>query len=104
MAAYCLFDIIEIHNQEAMTEYQNKVMDVVSKFNGTYTVIGGGIIKEGNWKPVFPVLIEFPSMEAAENWYNSDEYSTLKKLRLSAVTSNAVFFDGCIHEEHRNQQ
>lgn len=104
MAAYCFFDIIAIHNQEAMTEYQNKVMDVVSKFNGAYRIIGGGTIKEGDYKPVFPVMIEFPSMEVAEAWYNSEEYSKLKKLRLSAVTSNAVFFDGYVHQEHSNPQ
>lgn len=100
MAAYCLFDIIEIHNAEAMTEYQNKVIDVVSKFKGTYTIIGGGILKEGNYKPIFPVMIEFPTMEAAESWYNSEEYSTLKRLRFSATTSNAVFFNGYVDEKH----
>lgn len=100
MAAYCLFDIIEIHNQEAMNEYQNNVIEIVSKFSGTYVVIGGGVIKEGNYKPVFPVMIEFPSMKQAEAWYNSEAYAKLKALRLSATTSNAVFFDGYMHQEH----
>lgn len=99
MAAYCLFDIIEIHNPDAMNEYRSKVVETVSKFNGIYTVIGGGVVKEGNLKPVFPVMIEFPSMEIAESWYNSPEYQPLKQLRLSAVTSNAVFFEGNLQPE-----
>lgn len=94
MAAYCLFDIIDIHNEDAMEAYRNNVFDTVNKFNGKYIVIGNGITKEGSYKPVYPVMIEFPSMDLAESWYTSEAYSKLKALRLSAVTSNAIFFDG----------
>ncbi|MBP0902228.1 DUF1330 domain-containing protein [Mariniflexile gromovii] len=102
MAAYCLFDIIEIHNEEAMNTYRNNVIDVVGKFKGKYIVIGNGTVKEGSYKPVYPVMIEFPSLDLAEAWYNSKEYSKLKELRLAAVTSNAIFFDGFVpnHETY----
>lgn len=94
MAAYCLFDIIKIHDEEAMNEYRNKVFEVVNKFEGKYIVIGNGETKEGVYKTTYPVMIEFPSIDKAEAWYSSKEYSELKSLRLSAVISNAIFFDG----------
>ncbi len=49
---------------------------------------------EGEWHPNFPVMIEFPSLERAHQWYESHEYRELKALRLSAVRSNAVFIEG----------
>ena len=49
---------------------------------------------EGQWQPTFPVMIEFPNLERAREWYSSNEYADLKALRLSAVRSNAVFMEG----------
>jgi len=40
------------------------------------------------------IIIEFESREIAENWYNSDEYSSLKKLRQKATENSwAVITD-----------
>jgi uncharacterized protein (DUF1330 family) len=49
---------------------------------------------EGDWQPVFPVIIEFPSLVQAHRWYDSDEYRDLKALRLSATIGNAVIIEG----------
>jgi uncharacterized protein (DUF1330 family) len=51
-------------------------------------------VVKGNWRPIFPVIIELPSLEEAHRWYSSEEYRELKELRLSAVKSNAVFIEG----------
>ncbi|HEX8190469.1 MAG TPA: DUF1330 domain-containing protein [Pyrinomonadaceae bacterium] len=48
----------------------------------------------GEWRPVFPVLIEFPDLETAHRWYDSEEYRELKALRLAATKGNAVFIEG----------
>jgi uncharacterized protein (DUF1330 family) len=37
---------------------------------------------EGNWKPKRVVVTEFPSIEQALRWYDSEEYRALKALRL----------------------
>lgn len=95
MAAYCYFDILKVNDETAMQEYREKVLDTVDSYNGRYVVIGGPfVIKEGEASPTFPVMIEFPSWEQAEGWYNSQAYKSLKDLRLKAVESNAVFFQG----------
>jgi uncharacterized protein (DUF1330 family) len=44
--------------------------------------------------PSFLVIIEFPSLEKAYEWYNSDDYTELKALRLAAAESIAVFIEG----------
>ena len=95
MAAYCYFDIRNIRNEAVMQEYRQKVLRTVDQFDGRYVVIGGPFsVKEGQSSPVFPVMIEFPSMEKAEAWYASPDYISLKTKRLQAVESEAVFFQG----------
>ena len=95
MAAYCLFDNIEVTNQEKLQEYAKRVAPIVEAYGGRYLALGGRVdLVEGEWRPVYPVLLEFPSLEQAHRWYDSDEYRDLKALRLSAVRSNAVFIEG----------
>ena len=95
MSAYCLFDNIEVYDLEKLEEYKAKASSVVEQYGGRYLVLGGKTdLMEGDWQPVFPVIIEFPSLEQAHSWYGSEEYKDLKALRLSAVKSNAVFIEG----------
>lgn len=95
MLAYCFFDNLEVTDAAKLEEYKNRVAPVVEKYAGRYIVLGGKMdVVEGDWQPVFPVIIEFPSLEQAHRWYASDEYRELKALRLSAVRSNAVFIEG----------
>ena len=95
MSAYCFFDNLEVTDAAKLEEYKNRVAPVVEKYGGRYIVLGGKMdVVEGDWQPVFPVIIEFSSLEQAHRWYASDEYRELKALRLSAVRSNAVFIEG----------
>ena len=95
MSAYCLFDNLEVTDPTRLEEYKNRALPVVEHYGGRYVVLGGKFDTiEGEWRPTFPVMIEFPSLEQAYRWYDSDEYQELKALRLSAVRSNAVFIEG----------
>lgn len=93
MAAYCLFDNIEVHDPAALAEYARRVAPVVAAHGGRYVTLGGPVeILEGSWSPTFPVMIEFPSIEAARGWYDSEEYRELKALRMRATRSAGVLF------------
>ena len=95
MAGYCLFDNLEVLDAGKLEEYKSKVFPMVERYGGRYVVLGGQVnVMEGQWRPTFPVMIEFPSLDRAHEWYASDEYRELKALRLSAVRSNAVFIEG----------
>ena len=96
MAAYCLFDNLEVFDGGKLEDSnKSKVLPLVTRYGGRYVVLGGKVdIMEGQWRPTFPVLIEFPSIDRAHEWYASDEYKELKALRLSAVRSSAVFIEG----------
>ena len=95
MAAYCFFDILEVTDPDEMERYRSRVFTTVEKYGGRYLVIGGKTdVVEGDWRPVFPVIIEFANLEQARRWYDSEEYQELKAMRLSATKGNAVFIEG----------
>ena len=95
MPAYFLVDIREVKDRAKMDDYRARVSPVVEKFGGRYLVRGGPFeVVEGESRPVFPVLVEFPSMEQARRWYDSEEYRELKQLRLAATVSDGVFLEG----------
>lgn len=95
MAAYCFFDILEITDQKKLARYREGVFATVEQYDGRYLVLGGKTeIVEGTWRPVLPVIIEFPSLEQAQKWYDSPEYQPLLKLRLESTRGNAVFIEG----------
>jgi len=95
MPAYFLVDIREVKDAGRMEQYRARVAPVVEKFGGRYIVRGGPFeVVEGSYQPVLPVMIEFPSMDHARRWYNSEEYRDLKQLRLAATISNGVFLTG----------
>ena len=95
MAAYALFDNLEVLDPGALDAYKERARSVVERFGGRYIVLGGAVDRvEGGWQPVFPVLIEFPDPETARRWYDSPEYAELKAIRLAAVRSNGVLIAG----------
>ena len=95
MPAYALFQNLEITDPVKMAEYAERVRPVTESFGGRYVVRGGTVdLVEGDWRPSWPVLIEFPSLDDARRWYSSQEYQPLKKLRESAGTFSAVFIEG----------
>ena len=67
----------------------------LTKYGGRFIVRGGKFEKlEGNWEPKRLVLLEFPSVEQAKQWYDSDEYRPLKAMRFKASNSNVILVEG----------
>ncbi|MCC7464799.1 MAG: DUF1330 domain-containing protein [Saprospiraceae bacterium] len=95
MATFCYFDVLKIHDEHAMKVYRELVLNTVDQYGGRYIMVGGPFqVMEGELNPSFPVLIEFPNQEMANNWYFSPEYEDLKQMRIKSTDTNAVFFQG----------
>lgn len=95
MSAYCFFDVLKITDTEKMDAYRQRVQANVAQHGGKYIVLGGQTdVVEGTWQPTLPVMIEFPSLQQAHDWYDSDDYAEIKALRLAASDANAVFIEG----------
>ncbi|MCJ8290552.1 MAG: DUF1330 domain-containing protein [Crocinitomicaceae bacterium] len=94
MSAYAILDL-EIFDEEKLQEYKNIAPEIIKKFGGKIIVRGGEPnIVEGNWKPKRVVIIEFPSYEIANDWWNSDDYRKATELRKKGANTNAIIIDG----------
>ena len=94
MPAYFLFDVKEITDPDLMEQYRSRVFDVVKAFGGQYRTVGGSVTGlEGQWRPSFPVIIEFPTVERARAWYDSEVYRPLKEMRLAATRGDCILLD-----------
>jgi len=94
MSAYFIVDI-EVTDPEAYENYRSQVPALVAKHGGKYLVRGGAFeVLEGDWTPHRLVVIEFPTSEAAKEFYDSDEYEPLKQMRLNATNSSLIQVEG----------
>jgi uncharacterized protein (DUF1330 family) len=95
MTAYFFLDVLKVINPEKLETYRKAVLATVSRHGGRYLTVGGkSEVVEGEWHPTFPVLIEFPNLNQARLWYDSEDYRAIKSLRLSATRGNAALIEG----------
>ena len=88
MPAFVIVEIlIEDHLKYEM--YKKLTPATIAAFDGKFIVRGGKTTSlEGGWNPERMVVLEFPTVERAKEWWNSDSYSTAKEIRQqSAQTS-----------------
>ncbi len=94
MSAYIIADI-EVTDPEGFERYRSQVAPMIDKFGAKYLVRGGDFeTREGDWIPNRLVVLEFSSMAAAKEFYDSEEYRPLKAIRLKATNSNLVLVEG----------
>lgn len=95
MAAYLIADIEEITDSAQYDEYRRQVGPTVEQYGGRFIVRGGkSVALEGGWEPARLVIIEFPSLEQAQAWYDSPEYAGPLVLRKRASRGRLVFVAG----------
>jgi uncharacterized protein (DUF1330 family) len=95
MPAYVIASVTAARDQDKLIEYRNRNTDVVAKHGGRFIVRGGRHeILEGDYAPVRVVVIEFPDMDAARGWYESDDYAPLRELRRSASDTDILVVEG----------
>jgi uncharacterized protein (DUF1330 family) len=74
MPAYVIVDLT-VTDLPTMEEYRKRVPATLAAYGGRFLVRGGAHqTVEGDWKPNRLVVLEFPSMEQAKRWYDSEEY------------------------------
>ena len=86
---------ITVTNPEAYAVYASQVPQTIAAFGGKYLVRGGHATQlEGQAQGERNVVIEFPSREIAEAWYNSDAYQTIIGHRTNNSTGALALVDG----------
>ena len=94
MAAYVLAEI-EITNPEGYKEYAALVPATIQQYGGRFLARGGKTkVLEGDWPERRRVIIEFPSLDAAQKWWDSPEYQKPKALRKANSNGRLVLIEG----------
>ena len=101
MAAYVIAGN-DVTNLQSMQQYVKAAAPTLAPFGGKLLVptiellaTGGDIVHlEGDFKPTRVVVIEFPNMERAQAWYDSDEYQAIINLRLEGSVGSVLIADG----------
>ena len=74
MKGYVVCVYKSIDNEEKLKEYAVKARVAVEKFKGKFLIRGGKSINNEGEKSPRTVVIEFPSYDEANSFYNSKEY------------------------------
>ena len=94
MAGYLIAQI-NIINEEAYKEYVKQTSTIVKKYEGEFIVRGGKFKNVlGKWDYARTIVIKFPSYKTALNWYHSDEYKPVRKIREENSEGNVIIIEG----------
>ncbi|MBK8160669.1 MAG: DUF1330 domain-containing protein [Rhodospirillaceae bacterium] len=94
MPAYCI--VYEHIDDPALFEiYRSQVMPTINAFGGKFLVRGGKFTTlEGEMPFERIAMLEFPSRQIAEDWYNSPEYQRILPYRLKSTRCQFIVVDG----------
>jgi uncharacterized protein (DUF1330 family) len=87
--------IVDVSNAEGYGRYSQQVPATIAKYGGSYLVRGGRTeVREGEWPGPRTVILEFPSLARALEWYDSPEYKPLRPIRQANSIARIAFFEG----------
>jgi uncharacterized protein (DUF1330 family) len=94
MSAYVIVQV-EISKAKDYEEYKKLTPSSVSAYGGKFIARGGQTeTLEGDWEPERIVILEFPSVEKAKEWWNSEEYSLAKQIRQRSAKTEMIVVEG----------
>ena len=86
---------LNVKNLEPYKKYIEKVTPLVKKYGGEYIVRSGKYeVIQGEWLYPRNVIIKFPSFQNAVDFYKSDEYKPVKKIREDNSVGNIIIIEG----------
>jgi len=83
-------------DEQLAAEYRLLAADSIARFGGRYVIRSGAIVNvEGERPPQQRIVVlEFPTLKHAHDWYGSPEYAPARKLRATALKRRLTFVEG----------
>ena len=77
-----IIGMVTVKNPQGYTPYMQKTGELVAEYGGSYLVRGGDkTVVEGQLGHERLVVIEFPSIETAQKFYDDPRYIEARKIR-----------------------
>ena len=94
MAAYVITDL-EVFDIEHYLAYQQAVKPLLEAAGARYLARGGEFrVYEGDYQPRRLVVLEFPSLEAVDDFYESAGYQSLESQRRTCSSARIIAVEG----------
>jgi uncharacterized protein (DUF1330 family) len=94
MPAYVVVEV-EVLDAERYETYKMMVPPSLAAYGGRFVVRGGAAeTLEGDWRPRRLVIVEFPSVERAKEWWDSPEYAEARALRQATARTQMIVVEG----------
>ena len=94
MSAYVIVEV-EIDDPVEYEEYKKLTPASIAAFDGQFIVRGArSECFEGDWHPQRIVVLEFPSVERAKEWWHSAEYAPAKAIRQRTAKTKMLVVEG----------
>ena len=94
MSAFVLANVT-VKDPVRYEDYRRLVTPTLAKYGGRFIARGGKIeVLEGDWQPNRLVILEFPSMDHARQWWNSPEYTEAKLIRQATSEGTLLILEG----------
>ena len=92
--AYIIAEVA-VDDPQGFEAYRAAVAPLIAAFGGRYLVRGGAVhALEGEAPGARMVVIEFPSLAAAETFWHSEEYRPVAALRHKTAQSRIYMVEG----------
>ena len=94
MSAYVIATV-EVKDPVRYEEYRRMVLPTITAFGGRFIARGGRTeVLEGEWSAGRLVIVEFPSVERAKEWWSSPQYSEARAIRQATSDGTLVVIEG----------
>lgn len=94
MPAYVIVEVT-IHDPQRYEDYKKLTPAAIAAYDGKF-VVRGGVTEslEGDWHPERIVVLQFPSVVRAKEWWSSPEYTPAKIIRQQSAFTKMLLVDG----------
>jgi uncharacterized protein (DUF1330 family) len=93
MPAYVI-SRLEIEDPTMLADYLRRAPATITAHGGRYLARRPEpVVLEGDWHPTL-VIVEFPSVEAARRWYDSDDYQVVRREAFKGARRDLVIVEG----------
>ena len=94
MSAYAVAYLDKMNVNREIITYLNRVDETLEPYEGHFLVHGKkGEVVEGA-SPGLCIIIEFPDLDHARNWYHSDDYQEILPFRTNNSKGSVILIDG----------
>jgi uncharacterized protein (DUF1330 family) len=84
----------DVNDVDMYYEYASKIFETTKGYGGRILAANDAEVREGSIPHLRTIVGEFPSLEEARAWYESDGYQAIIHLRKNSTTGHLFMVEG----------